>query len=325
MFDLIAAIYNGMFMVFYSICSLLIFIHILKTIFNLILDGEQNRRGSYALITGCDSGFGYATAYELNKRGIYVFAACLTKDGVQRFEEDANFKGKSFIMNVTKMEDINNAKQMIENIVKDNGLWCLLNNAGVLDPGPIEWVSDEDMKKSINVNLWGAVNVAKAMIPLVKKSKGRIITTTSVMGRTSFPNYSAYSMAKYGLEAFCDSLRYEMKPWGISVHIIEPGSHSTDLFDHLKKRWKELSDMQPKEILERYGEDYHEKMFNATKNALSKTSRNSQHVVNAYLHAALSSRPKLRYLVGPDAKFLALIAMLPTAVGDFLKIASVKS
>ena len=308
-----------MFILFLICTNLFIFFYFLKRLLN-VLFGDKEMTSGNILITGCDSGFGYATALELNKRNIYVFAGCLTAEGVQRFTDDDNFKGMAFIMNITKKEDINNARNIIEEKVKDKGLSCLLNNAGIYQPGPIEWMSEEDMKNTMDINLWGAVNVTKVMIPLVKKARGRIVNTTSIAGRISAANLGSYCMSKYALEAFSDSLRYEMKPWGISVHIIEPGFHGTDLYTGLQNRWKTLWDIQPDEIQQEYGENFYKDVLTASKAAMSKINSNPEDVINAYLHATLSARPRLRYVVGRDANTIGMaLASLPTAMGDFIR------
>lgn len=313
--NFISSVYYSTFMILFTIINLLILLIVMQKALNFLFSREEIKNSSYALITGCDTGFGYATTYELNKRGIHVFAACLMQQSVDRFKDDNNFKGTAFLMNVTKKEDIETAKCMIEYEVKDKGLWCLFNNAGVFEPGPIEWMSEEDMRRSTDINLWGAVNVTKAMLPMVKKARGRIINTTSIAGRISTAYWSSYHISKYAFEAFSDSLRYEMKPWGVSVHIIEPGIMQTNIYSQAKKRWKDLWEKQTKEMQEEYGEDFVKDILSTKR--LQNMAGDPKQVVNVYVHAALSTRPQLRYLVGADAKFLALtMGLLPTYMGD---------
>ena len=89
--------------------------------------------------------------------------------------------------------------------------------------GPIEWLTDHHFRHTIDVNLMGHINVTKALLPLIKLAGGRVVNISSVLGRVSMPMMAAYHISKYGLEAFSDVLRLEMKPWGVGVHIIEPG------------------------------------------------------------------------------------------------------
>ena len=99
------------------------------------------------LITGCDTGFGYATALALSKQNIYTFAGCLTEQGVQTLTQDPLFKGMALLFDVTKESDIEKVKGIIDSTVGSEGLHCFISNAGICQPGPIEWMSVEDMKR----------------------------------------------------------------------------------------------------------------------------------------------------------------------------------
>ena len=141
------------------------------------------------------------------------------------------------------------------------GLWAVVNNAGIAYPGLIEWQTVEEMKKMLDINLWGMVSVTKAFLPLLKRTKGRIVNVASSSGRVSIPGAAAYCMSKYGVEAFSDSLRNEMRHFGVKVHIIEPGGFRTNIasveknIQCLDRLWKHL-DADTKEC---YGIEYCEK------------------------------------------------------------------
>ena len=125
----------------------------------------------------------------------------------------------------------------------------------------IEWQSVEEMKKIVDINLWGMVSVTKAFLPLLKRTKGRVVNVASTSGRVSTPGLAAYCISKYGVEAFSDSLRNEMRHFGVTVHIIEPGGFKTNItnveknIQHLDRLWKDL-DANTKEC---YGIEFHEK------------------------------------------------------------------
>lgn len=140
------------------------------------------------------------------------------------------------------------------------GLWAIVNNAGIGYPGPIEWQPVEEMKKTLEVNLWGMVNITKAFLPLLKRTKGRVVNVASSSGRLSAPFAAAYCISKFGVEAFSDALRNEMKHFGVTVHIIEPGIFKTAITDaeknikYLQRLWENL-DGDTKEC---YGEEFYE-------------------------------------------------------------------
>ena len=206
-------------------------------------------------------------------------------------------------------------------MVKDKGLQLLFNNAGIGYFGPIEWLSEKHFRQTLEVNLWGHVNVTKAVLPMLKTAQGRIINTSSILGRVTLAYMSAYHISKYGLEAFSDALRLELKDWGVSVHIIEPGLMRTDLYRQGEEQMKNLWDQQSPEIQNAYGENFFKtlmKRMNPSKT--DKIATNPKHVIDAYVHAGLSTRPKLRYLIGVDAHIFAFsIGLLPTLIGDYIQ------
>ena len=85
----------------------------------------------------------------------------------------------------------------------------MLNNAGIVNPssGPAEWLTKDDYLKTCAVNLFGLIDVTKAFLPLLRKAKGRIVNTSSIAGRVSFPGSAPYSVSKYGVEAYSDCIR----------------------------------------------------------------------------------------------------------------------
>lgn len=148
----------------------------------------------------------------------------------------------------------------IINIASSSGLWAVVNNAGILMPGFVEWITMDDMKKVVDVNLWGTISVTRAFLPLLKQTKGRIVNVASAFGIVSVPGAVAYSISKYGVEAFCDGLRREIKHLGVTVHIIEPGFFSTNLSDLDKngKTMEELWHHLDEETRESYGNEFFE-------------------------------------------------------------------
>lgn len=297
-----------------------IFFAISIHLLNKLLRKNIDVKGA-VLITGCDSGFGYSSALELSRRNIFVFAGCLNQLGVERLENDPNFTGRPFLMDITKQDDIANAKQIIQSEGRD--LWAIVNNAGIFEVGPIEWQSVERMQNTMNVNLWGAVNVTKTLLPLLKANGGgRLVNVTSMAGRVLLLNGTAYSMSKFALEAFSDGLRYELQPWGVSVHVIEPGMFATNILgmQKLKDDWRSIWERQPISVQEEYGEKYYRKAVDVTEGLVTKlASCDIGKVVGAVCDAVTSSRPRLRYAVGVDANTLwMVIATMPTWVGDLI-------
>ncbi|XP_057314145.1 17-beta-hydroxysteroid dehydrogenase type 6-like [Hydractinia symbiolongicarpus] len=309
---------NWKFIIVFIAVNIILLVYNLNIVLNC-LNSQATGITKSVLITGCDSGFGYKTSLELNASKVKVFSGCLTKEGVRRLQDDPAFRGHAFIMDVTNQDDINKTYTLIKEEVKDKGLWCVVNNAGIIQPGLIEWQTTEEMQKIMNVNLWGTVNVTKTMLPLVKRAGGRIVNVVSMAGRVTLPLCSAYSMSKYACEAFSDCLRYEMKCWDVSVHIIEPGIFNTNLVKTQPQQWKTLWNSLPSTTKEEYGSDYFENILVKEKEIVSKFgSSNIKKVTDAICHAVLSSNPKLRYVVGYDAMLYVIASMLPTFISDWI-------
>ena len=113
----------------------------------------------------------------------------------------------------------------------EDGLAGLVNNAGIANAGPVEHLPVDEFEKVIDVNLTGQYAVTQEFLPLIRRATGTIVFITSIGGLVATPFMSPYHAAKFGLEGVADSLRREVKPWGINVVIVEPGSIATPIWD----------------------------------------------------------------------------------------------
>lgn len=194
------------------------------------------------------------------------------------------------------------------------GLDGLVNNAGVSVPSPLETIPIEDFRRQIEVNLTGQVAVTQALLPLIRPARGRIVFITSIGGRIAFPLTGAYHAAKFGLEAVGDIFRQELRPWGISVAIVEPGSIDTDIWDRGEREADEIGDRVPAR-----DELYGKAIANYRKVIRSVADRGipPDEVADVIEHALTARRPRTRYLVGLDAKFQARVKpLIPTRAFD---------
>nr|XP_060634537.1 dehydrogenase/reductase SDR family member 9 isoform X2 [Anolis sagrei ordinatus] len=278
--------------------------------------------GKYVFITGCDSGFGKLAARALDTKGFHVIAACLTEKGEEELKASASEKLQTMLLNVTDAENVKLVAEKVKTEVGEKGLWGLINNAGIMGPSaPTDWLKIEHYKAPIEVNLIGLINVTLHFLPLVKKAKGRIINVTSVGGVVAICS-GGYCPSKFGAEAFTDSLRHDMKPFGVKVSCIEPGLFNTGLSDRVRvvkeKRaiWNTLSS----DIQKQYGESYLRDDA-VKKEQLVKMCENADPtlVVSCMEHALMSKHPQARYTVGTDAKWLWLpLSLMPTFVQDYV-------
>ncbi|XP_020611545.1 retinol dehydrogenase 3-like isoform X1 [Orbicella faveolata] len=280
-----------------------------------------NVKGKFVLITGCDSGFGRETAIKLDKMGVCVLATCLTKEGEQSLKSATSDKLKTFQMNATDSQQIEEVFCRVNKLLGGkSGLWGLVNNAGMLSIGPAEWVPLADFKKVADVNLWGVMDVTKTFLPLVKKAKGRVVFVGSVAGVVSPQAFSPYCITKYGVEAFADSLRREMRPFEVQVSVIQPGATQTPMLNDelLASRLKELWDNLPSDKRLEYGEEYLKNAIQGFRDWCKSGSNKVSHVIDAIVSPLTSQFPKERYVIGWDAWQLKLSSHLPEVLQDLL-------
>ncbi|XP_036616744.1 17-beta-hydroxysteroid dehydrogenase type 6-like [Trichosurus vulpecula] len=167
----------------------------------------SNLRDKYVFITGCDSGFGNLLAKQLDLRGLRVLAACLTEKGAEQLRCETSDRVETVILDVTKTESITAAAQWVKEHVGNKGLWGLVNNAGAVFPDVCtELMTKVNLMKTMNINLFGVIEVTMSMLQMVKQARGRIVNVSSFMGRVAFSSV-AYCCSKHGVEAFSDCLR----------------------------------------------------------------------------------------------------------------------
>ncbi|NXV06108.1 RDH7 dehydrogenase, partial [Cettia cetti] len=201
----------------------------------------------HVFITGCDSGFGNLLARRLARRGYRVLAACLTPQGAESLRGDsAGGHLRTTLLDVTRSDSIRRAAEWVQKEVGEKGLFGLVNNAGVANPiGPTEWMDIEDFRRVMAVNAFGAIEVTLQLLPLLKRARGRVVNTSSVLGRIS-ANGGGYCVSKFCIEAFSDSLRRDMRHFGVKVSVVEPGFFKTNVTDldsleaSLRQRWERL-------------------------------------------------------------------------------------
>jgi len=269
------------------------------------------------LITGASTGIGRATALHLDAAGWRVFA------GVRK-EDDATALGKAgserlvpLMLDVTDPDQIAAAAEWIDGEVGEAGLDGLVNNAGIAVPGPLETLPIEDFKRQIDVNLSAHVAVTQAMLPAIRAARGRIVFITSIGGLMAFPMFGAYHAAKFGLEAVGDVFRQELRPWGIKVAIVEPGSIATPIWERGLEEVDSLAERAHVSHADLYG-----KAIETYRKVAKKTGERGippEKVAAKIEHALTARRPRTRYLVGADAHGQALAAkLLPDRLLDWV-------
>ncbi|KAM9252319.1 retinol dehydrogenase 5 [Cariama cristata] len=278
-------------------------------------------KDKHVFITGCDSGFGNLLARRLARRGYRVLAACLTQKGADSLQRGCSGHLRTTLLDVTCSDSIRRAVEWVRAEVGEKGLFGLVNNAGVANPiGPTEWMGMEDYRRVLAVNAFGAIEVTLQLLPLLKRARGRVVNTSSVLGRLS-ANGGGYCISKYCIEAFSDSLRRDMYHFGVKVSIVEPGFFKTAVtnLESIEGSLRQLWDRLAPETRLSYGEDFFHKYLKVQRLIMNVICDADLTKVTRCMEHALGARhPRSRYSAGWDAKLLWLPASyLPACLVDF--------
>jgi NAD(P)-dependent dehydrogenase (short-subunit alcohol dehydrogenase family) len=257
------------------------------------------------LITGAGRGIGRAAALRMAAAGWDVVA------GVRRAEDAPD--GDRITPVVLDVTDAGQVAALDDALPAR--LDAVVNNAGIVVAGPLESMSADDLRRQFDVNVTGQVAVTQAVLPRLRESGGRVLFVSSVSGRVAAPLMGPYVASKFAVEGLADALRLELRPWGIPVVLIEPGSIDTDIWRGAMDQAEETEAAMKPEHRELYAE--HMAGMRKMIPRIQKQASPVDKVAAAIESALTADRPKARYVVGRDARAqLALNAALPTRVMD---------
>jgi NAD(P)-dependent dehydrogenase (short-subunit alcohol dehydrogenase family) len=271
------------------------------------------------LITGASTGLGRSAALLLAASGWRVYAGVRKPADGASLRADATGELVPLELDVAKPASVAAA---VEQLAKATGgeLHGLINNAGVYVGGPLELMRPGEIDDTFAVNVIGLLSVTRACLPLLRAASGRIVNISSISGLIAMPGVSAYAASKHAVEAITDALRVELHPFGIQVVAVEPGGIKTPIWDKGAKRDAALNEDQDTAELRRLYAPLVKLLqkLNAKPGGLPPEA-----VAKVVIEALESKRPKNRYLVGKDAKSIALLRRLPDALRDRAIIAKV--
>ncbi len=250
------------------------------------------------LITGTSSGIGKSTALYFASKGWNVAATMRTPEKEKELSKVDGIK--LFKLDVTDPISIQSAIE--ESINVFGGIDVVVNNAGYGGVGVFEAASQEQIQRQFDTNVFGVMNVTRAILPYFRQKKaGTIINVTSVGGLITFPIYSVYHSTKWAVEGFAEALQYELRPFNIKIKNIEPGAIKTDFYDRSQDLFK-------KEGLTDY-DNYAKVAFTNTQNA-GVNAPGPDVVAKKIYKAALDRSFRLRYPAGPQAPALLFLRRL---------------
>jgi NAD(P)-dependent dehydrogenase (short-subunit alcohol dehydrogenase family) len=273
---------------------------------------QAGGRGA-VVITGASTGIGRATALHLDKLGFRVFAGVRRAQDGESLRKAGSDRITPILIDVTDGASIAAAAKEVDGAVRDAGLAGLVNNAGIVVSGPVEFTSLDEWRRQFEVNFFGFLAVTQAFLPLVRKGKGRIVNVSSIGGKVASPFVGPYAASKHALEAASDSLRRELRATGVEVSVIEPGAVATPIWEKGEKDAGANIAALPEEAHRVYGKGMAKLREAAGK--LAASALPPEKVAEIIAHALTAPRPKTRYLVGKEAKIQKALSSL---LGDRL-------
>jgi NAD(P)-dependent dehydrogenase (short-subunit alcohol dehydrogenase family) len=276
-------------------------------------------QGQTALITGCSTGIGRASAVRLHDAGLTVYA---TARRVETLDELRQRGIRTLPLDVTDEQSMVTAVRVVEDAAGPVSI--LVNNAGYGLYGPVEQLPMEEIRRQFETNLFGLVRMIQLVLPGMRDARrGRILNVSSMGGRVTLPGGAFYHASKHAVESLSDALRVEVGPFGIDVVLIEPGP--------VKTPWNDVAAASISAAVAQ-GDDSAGadddpyagfkaavgSSFGAVTRggAVSRLSSTADDIARVVTKAATTRRPRTRYLINPVAKGFVALAMLPDRAFD---------
>ena len=264
-----------------------------------MVDTIRQDRKQTVLVTGAGSGLGFETALFLAGKGYAVWGSVLNAAEAAVLAEGAERRQvpvRVVRIDVTQRHEIETAVRAL--LEEDGRIDALVHFAGVALDGFFEDLSFEELRHVCDVNVFGVMGVAQAVLPHMRATgAGRIVITSSVLGRIGAPGISAYVASKFAVEGFAECLALELAPFGIFVSLLEPGFIRTPIFGVNRARAKRATD--PSGPYYAWFCRIQEFIDSPLRQYLTPTD-----VARVTYKILTSRRPRLRYVVGWRAKLL---------------------
>ncbi|MCW5804948.1 MAG: SDR family oxidoreductase [Deltaproteobacteria bacterium] len=262
-------------------------------------------------ITGATAGIGRETALYLARLGHHVIASGRKLPELAKLKaEAAGHKLDTVALDVTSAASIASAVAEVDKLTAHRGPDVLVNNAGFGVLGPTSEISDAEMRRQYETNVFGLMNVTRAFLPrMVERRAGRIINVSSAGGRITLPFFGVYNSTKYAVESLSDALRYELKPFGIDVALIEPGVIRTNF---------EATAVSGLDAMRSgvYGAAFAK--YEEMSKAADRFASNPIVIAKAIARAVQARRPSARYVAPRSTNMVLLFrAVAPTRVWDW--------
>ena len=259
------------------------------------------------LITGCSTGIGRVTAERLLANGWKVTA---TARRVESVKDLADKGARVLSLDVTDEDSMSSAVAAVEEA--DGAVGVLINNAGYGLQGPVEEVPMDEVRRQFETNVFGLVRMCQLVLPGMRSQRwGRIVNISSIGGKLVFPGGALYHGTKHAVEAISDAMRFEVRPFGVKVILVEPGTVLTPFGDTA------TSSISTGGPYAAFKEGLADTVKGAYEGTMAKMAISPDKVAKVIEKAIASSRPKARYAVGAPARMgIAMRRVTPDRMFD---------
>ncbi|CAG2102066.1 unnamed protein product, partial [Medioppia subpectinata] len=235
--------------------------------------------------------------------GFRVYACVLDTEstGAQELRTNSKFPHNmvTIEVNVTNATQIDRCFAHIQRDLMDTDhqLWSVVNNAGVCSSAYVEWGSMDEWHRVFDINVFGVGRVTRTFLPLLRPTKGRVVFTSSISGRSATASSAVYAMSKFAVSALADALRQEMSPFGINVSTIEPSAFKTPIIGLAVRSMATSWAQTDQSVRDVYGLEFYETLNKGLSSLLSSSflSSNTDVVVDDMVDAITNISPKRRY------------------------------
>jgi short-subunit dehydrogenase len=269
------------------------------------------------VITGSSTGIGHAAALLLDRSGYRVFAGVRKQHDLERLRREGSERLCPLLLDITNQQQIDAAAKVVAaKLGPERGLRGLINNAGICEPGPIEFICLDRVRFQIETNVIGQLAVLQAFMPLIRKGHGRIVNVGSAASEISLPLMGAYAASKRAFDAMNDALRRELRTWGIPVSLVIPGNVETPIWDKTTLSSPRLPDSQLDDK-----DGLYQKMRESMIALMTQGRRVAiqPEALAAVIKQALEARrPNARYRRGPGSRMAYIWSNVPAFLGDWV-------
>jgi len=265
------------------------------------------------VVTGGSSGIGRATALHLAAYRYPVIATVRREEDAEALVAASGGAVAAVSMDVADALSVERAASEIVGLLGDRGLFGLINNAGIVVPGPLEHFPIEEFQRQLDVNLTGVLRVTQAFLPQLRRARGRIVNVSSISGVVAFPMLGAYNASKFGLEGMSDALRMELRGV-VDVSLVLPGPVKSRIWERARVDGERIWNAMPPIAHEQY-----DALYEGMRREFDKSQRRAipaEKVARVVRRALDARRPKSRYRLDPTG----VVRWLPDRWRDALAL-----